>query len=188
MARLIYGAVTSLDGYIEDPEGKLDFTTPDDEVHRFINDSERSLGTHLYGRRMYETMKGWEDTYGGPDDPPAMQEYAVVWRGLDKVVYSTTLTPQEIITPRTRLERTFEATALRRMKERAERDIGIGGAALAAHAFRAGLVDDIWLFVCPIVVGGGKRALPEDVQLPLRLVDERRFANGFVYLRYSVTT
>jgi dihydrofolate reductase len=182
MAQLIYSAITSLDGYIEDEKGEFDWSAPDAEVHAFINDLERPMGTHLYGRRLYETMAVWQ-TYGdGPEAEPEETDFAQVWRGLDKVVYSTTL--DAVSTPRTRLERTFDPEAVRRLKETADRDIGIGGAELAQHAFRAGLVDEVHLFVGPVVVGGGKPALPRGFRLDLELVDERRFGNGVVHLDY----
>jgi dihydrofolate reductase len=186
MAQLIYTAITSLDGYIEDEEGRFDWAAPDAEVHAFVNDLERPAGTHLYGRRMYETMAVWQ-TYGdGPDAEPEETDFAKVWRGLDKVVYSSTL--DAVSTPRTRLERTFDPEAVRRLKATADRDIGIGGSDLAQHAFRAGLVDEVRLFMGPVVVGGGKPALPRGVRLDLELVDERRFANGVVYLRHRTRT
>ena len=181
MAKLIYTAITSLDGYIEDEGGSFDWSAPDEDVHAFVNDLERRIGTYLYGRRLYETMVYWETA---PADSPAVElNYARVWRSADKVVYSTTL--QETASTRTRIERTFDPDAVRAMKEAANADLTVGGAALAAHAFRAGLVDEVRLLLNPVVVGGGKRALPDGVRLDLELLDERRFASGVVYLRYA---
>jgi dihydrofolate reductase len=181
MAKLIYTAITSLDGYIEDEGGSFEWSAPDEDVHAFVNDLERRMGTYLYGRRLYETMVYWETA---PADSPAVElNYARVWRSADKVVYSTTL--QETASARTRIERTFDPDAVRAMKEAANADLTIGGAALAAHAFRAGLVDEVRLLLNPVVVGGGKRALPDGVRLDLQLLDERRFASGVVYLRYA---
>jgi dihydrofolate reductase len=184
-ARLIYMAIASLDGYIEDRGGKFDWAAPDDEVHGFVNDLARPLGTFLYGRRMYETMKAWETDVGGASDPPALRDFASLWRAADKLVYSKTLAPEGVTTARTRLERTFDGDGVRAMKAAAARDLAIGGPELAAHAFRAGLVDEVQLFVVPIIVGGGKPSLPDDVRLQLRLADERRFdRSGVVHLRY----
>jgi dihydrofolate reductase len=172
---LIYTAIASLDGCIEDENGKFDWSKPSDEVHRFVNDLERPIGTYIYGRRMYEVMVPWETI----DDPsPVMQEYAQIWRAADKIVYSRTL--DAVSSARTRIEREFDAEAVRGMK--ASADISVGGSELAAHAFRAGLVDEVRLLLSPIAVGGGKRALPVPVRL--ELLDERRFSNGVVYLRY----
>jgi dihydrofolate reductase len=183
-AKLIYIAMASLDGYIEDSQGRFHWAAPDAEVHQFVNDLQRPLGTYLYGRRMYETMKGWETEYGGPSAQPVERDFANLWRAADKVVYSRTL--KQVDTPRTRLERTFDAEAIRAMKAGAKRDLGIGGPELAAHAFRAGLIDEIHLFLAPIIVGGGKQSLPDDVRLKLTLMDERRFEKSSVaYLRYS---
>jgi dihydrofolate reductase len=183
MAKLTYTAITSLDGYIEDTEGRFDWSTPDPEVHAYVNDLERPIGTHLYGRRMYETMAVWQ-TIGpeGDDTSPEEIDFADVWRGLDKVVYSRTL--DAVSTPRTRLEREFDPEAVRRLKETADRDLGIGGPGVAEHAFRAGLVDEVHLFVCPVAVGGGKPGLPPGTRVNLELVDERRFGNGVVHLGY----
>ena len=182
-AKLIYTAMASLDGYIEDTQGKFHWAAPDDEVHQFVNDLERPLGTYLYGRRMYEMMKGWETEYGGPSARPAERDFANLWRAADKVVYSRTL--KQVATQRTRLERTFDVEAIRAMKAGARRDLGIGGPELAAHAFRAGLIEEIHLFLAPIIVGGGKPSLPDDVRMKLTLVDERRFEKSSVaYLRY----
>lgn len=182
MARLIYSAIASLDGYTADEAGNFDWAAPDAELHAFVNDLERDVGTHLYGRRMYETMAVWE-TMDVSAEPEVMRDYAGIWRAADKVVYSRTLaTPS---TPRTRIERNFDPQAVRRMKDAARRDISVGGPGLAAHALRAGIVDEIQLFFVPAVVGGGTRALPEGLRVDLELLDERRFAGGAVYLRYQ---
>ncbi len=181
MAKLIYSALTSLDGYLADEEGNFDWAMPDEEVHTFINDLERPVGTHLYGRRMYETMVYWETVHTVADHP-VEQDFAEIWRAAEKVVYSNTL--ETVSSARTRIERGFDPDAIRQMKASAERDISVGGPDLAAQAFRAGLVDECHLFLAPIVIGGGKRALPEGVRVVLELLDERRFGNGMVYLHY----
>jgi dihydrofolate reductase len=182
MAKLIYTAITSLDGYIEDDKGRFDWAEPDAEVHSFVNDLEQPVGTHLYGRRMYETMAVWQTVRDEPGLPAAEADFAEVWRALDKVVYSRTL--DAVSTPRTRLEREFDPEAVRRMKGAADRDISVSGPGLAQHAFRAGLVDEIHLFVFPVVVGGGKPGLPRDVRVDLELLDERRFGNGVVHMHH----
>jgi dihydrofolate reductase len=183
LGKLIYSSIMSLDGYIEDENGNFDWAEPDEEVHTFVNDLMREIGTHLYGRRMYETMVAWEtmDTAG---QSRAMRDFAEVWRGADKVVYSRTL--DEASSARTRIQRSFDPEAVRRMKMSAERDTTVGGPELAAHAFAAWLVDECHLFVVPIVVGGGKKSLPEKVRVPLDLLDERSFAGGVVHLHYRV--
>jgi dihydrofolate reductase len=182
MAKLIYTAITSLDGYIEDEAGQFDWAVPDAELHAFVNDLERPIGTHLYGRRMYETMAVWQ-TVGVESEVPAVEaDFAEVWRGLDKVVYSRTL--DDVWTPRTRLVRDFEPEAVGRIKEAAEGDISISGPGLAQHAFRAGLVDEVHLFVFPIVVGGGKPGLPRDIRIDFELIHEQRFGNGVVHMRH----
>ena len=183
MAKLIYAGITSLDGYVADADGKFDWAMPDEEVHTFINDLERPVGTYLYGRRMYETMVAWETVRLG-DQPPFIQDFAEIWQAADKIVYSKTL--EAVSSARTRIERDFDAEAVRQMKAAAGRDITVGGADLAAQAFKAGLVDECHLFIAPIVVGGGTQSLPADVGLELELLDERRFGNGMVYLRYRV--
>ncbi len=182
MGKLIYSAITSLDGYLEDEEGKFDWAAPDDEVHAFVNDLERTIGTYLYGRRMYETMVFWESVGTGIDQPAVIRDFAEIWRTAEKVVYSRTL--QAVSSARTRIERDFDTDAVRRLKETSGRDITVGGAELAGQAIRAGLVDEYHLFLTPIVVGGGKAALPDDVLMPLELLDERRFGSGIVYLHY----
>jgi dihydrofolate reductase len=181
MARLIYSALTSVDGYVADESGNFDWAAPDDEVHAFVNDLERPVGTYLYGRRMYETMVYWETA---PDDePPVVQDYKELWQAADKIVYSTTL--ESVSSTRTRLVRDFDPQAIRELKASADRDLTVGGPSLAAHAIRAGLVDEYHLFVNPVVVGGGRRALPDNVRVNLELLDERRFAGGVVHLQYG---
>jgi dihydrofolate reductase len=184
MAMLIYSALASLDGYIEDESGRFDWAAPDADVHAFANDLERPIGTHLYGRRMYETMVFWETAHDLPDPPAYILEFAEIWRAADKVVYSKTL--EEASSARTRIERDFDPEVVRELKAAAERDLSVGGAELAAQALRAGLVDELQLFVVPVVVGGGKKALPDGVRAQLELLDERRFAGGTVFLRYGV--
>ena len=179
MANLIYTALASLDGYVADPDGNFDWAEPDDEVHRFVNDLERPIGTHLYGRRMYDVMVAWETI---DDDEPAVAEYAEIWRAADKIVFSRSL--ETVSSARTRIEQAFDPDAVRLMKGSAERDLGVGGAELAGQALKAGLVDEVGLLISPVVVGGGTRALPDGVRLTLELVEERRFGNGVVYLRY----
>jgi dihydrofolate reductase len=182
MAKLIYSAITSLDGYVADENGNFDWAAPDEEVHRFVNDLERPIGTYLYGRRIYETMIYWETAHTLPDQPPFIQDFAGIWQAADKIVYSKTLdTPSSA---RTRIERDFDPDAVRRMKASAERDISVGGPDLAAQAIKAGLVDEYHLFLTPIIVGGGKQSLPDNVRLELKLLDERRFGNGVVHLHY----
>ena len=181
MAKLIYSAITSLDGYVADKDGNFDWAAPDEEVHIFVNDLERPVGTYLYGRRMYEVMAYWE-TASLADQPQFVQDFAEIWRAADKVVYSKTL--ETVSSARTRIERDFDPEAVRQMKARAVRDISVGGPDLAAHAIRAGLVDEWHLFLTPIVVGGGKQSLPNDVRVTLQLVDERRFGIGVVHLHY----
>jgi dihydrofolate reductase len=181
MGQLIYSGITSLDGYLADSQGNFDWSAPDEEVHAFVNDLERDAGTYLFGRRMYEVMSVW-DTMGGPDDPPVIQDFARIWRGADKVVYSSSL--PGATTARTRVERSFNPDAVRELKAGTERSIGIGGATLAAAALRAGLVDECQVFLNPVAVGGGLRFLPDGLNLRFDLLDEHRFSNGVVYLRY----
>lgn len=182
MANLIYSAILSLDGYIEDTDGNFDWAAPDEEVHSFVNNLEWAAGTYLYGRRMYETMMAWETDLSLAAESAFMRDFAEIWQAADKVVYSRTL--EAVSTRRTRLEREFDPEAIRRLKEAAEQDILIGGPDLAAHAFRAGLVDECHLFLTPVLVGGGKQAFPDNVHLELELFEERRFGNGMVFLRY----
>jgi dihydrofolate reductase len=177
---------TSLDGYVADAEGKFDWAEPDEEVHAFINDAMRQVGTHLYGRRMYEVMVAWETMDTVPDQPPVVQDYAEIWQAADKIVYSKTL--ETLSSARTRLERAFDPEAVRQMKAPAGRDISVGGPDLAAQAIEAGLVDELHLFLTPIVVGGGQQSLPDKVRVKLELLDERRFGNGVVHLHYRIRT
>ncbi len=183
MARLIYNAIMSLDGYTADASGNFDWAAPDEEVHAFINDLVRPVGTYLYGRRMYETMVYWETALEEPGQPPVAQDFARIWQAADKIVYSNTL--ERAASKKTRIERRFELEVIRRLKQKADRDIAIGGPELAAEAIKAGLVDEYQLFVVPHIVGGGKRALPDGARLDLRLVDTHRFVSGFVYMRYD---
>ena len=192
MARLIYSAITSLDGFTEDAHGDFDWSAPDPEVHAFVNDAERPVGTYLYGRRMFETMRFWQSVDTSPtapptpDVPPEAVDYATVWQAADKVVFSGSLRPDEVTTPRTTLERAFDVAAVRRRKDHATADLSIGGPTIAAAALRAGLVDELQLYLNPVVVGAGKAALPAGLHLDLRLVDEHRFSNGVVFVRYAV--
>jgi dihydrofolate reductase len=169
MAMLIYSAITSLDGYVADEDGNFDWAEPDEEVHTFVNDLERPVGTYLYGRRLYEVMVAWE-TISLADEPPFIRDFAEIWRAADKIVYSKTL--ETVSSARTRIERDFEPEGVRQLKAAAGRDITVGGPDLAAQAFKAGLVDECHLFVAPIVVGGGNQSLPDNVRLKLELLDE----------------
>ncbi len=186
MSKLIYAAITSLDGYVADRDGNFDWSAPDDEVHAFVNELERPIGTYLYGRRLYEVMQYW-GTDGASGDPSSViRDFAELWQAADKVVYSTTMT--ESVTARTRIERAFDADGVRRLKAEASRDLSVGGAQLAAQAIRAGLVDELHQFVNPIVVGGGNPWLPDDVRWELELLDEHRFGGGVVHLHYRTST
>jgi dihydrofolate reductase len=182
MAKLIYSAISSLDGYVADEDGHFDWAAPDEEVHAIVNDLERGVGTYLYGRRMYEVMLYWESTHDLTDRPAVAYDYAQIWRAADKIVYSKTL--NAVSSARTRIERDFDPEAILLMKARAESDISVGGPNLAAQALEAGLVDECYLFVAPVVVGGGKRFLPDNVRLRLELLDERRFSSGIIYPYY----
>lgn len=184
MAKLIYSAIASLDGYVADADGNFDWAAPDEEVHAFVNDLERPAGTYLYGRRMYEVMVAWETMQAIADQPPVVRDYTEIWQGADKIVYSRTL--EVVSRARTRIERAFDPEAVRQMKARASRDITVGGPGLAAEALKAGLVDECHLLLVPVVVGGGNRALPDHVRLALELLDERRFNSGVVHLHYRV--
>jgi dihydrofolate reductase len=185
MAKLIYSAIASLDGYVEDEQGKFDWAMPDDEVHAFVNDLERPIGTYLYGRRMYETMLVWETIDTDTDQSDGMREFAELWRPAEKVVFSRTL--QTVTTARTRIEREFDPNVVGQLKQTSASDITVGGAQLAAQALAAGLVDECHLFLNPIIVGGGKRALPEGVRARLELLDGRSFASGVVHLHYRTS-
>jgi dihydrofolate reductase len=183
VAKLIYSAIASLDGYVEDAQGNFDWAAPDEEVHAFVNDLERSVGTYLYGRRMYETMMFWESPPNPVSQPSVARDFATIWQAADKIVYSKTLPAAS--TAKTRVERGFDPDAVRRLTATAARDLSVGGAELAAQAIEAGLVDEYQLFLVPVIVGGGKRALPESgVRTDLELLEERRFGNGTLYLHY----
>ncbi len=182
MARLLYSTSVSLDGYVADEHGSFAWTAPDAEVHAAVNDLLRPVGTHLYGRRLYEVMVAWETVDTGPDQPAVTRDFARMWRAVDKIVYSRTL--RQVSSTRTRLEPAFDPAAVRRWARSADRDLLVGGAELAGQALRAGVVDDLHLFVVPVVVGAGTRALPAGLRRPLDLVGVRRFASGTVHLHY----
>ena len=187
MAKLIYAAITSLDGYIEDAEGTFEWAAPDEQVHAFVNDLERPVGTYLYGRRMYQTMVFWERPPDLAAQPPVVQDFAKIWQAADKIVYSKTL--QTVSSAKTRIEQEFDVEEVRQLKANAARDLTVGGPELAAQAIEAGLVDEYQLFLVPVVVGSGKRWLPGNgVRVNLELLDERRFRNGTVYLHYRART
>ena len=182
VAKLIYSAITSLDGYVADADGSFDWAAPDEEVHTFVNDLERPIGTYLYGRRMYEVMRFWETAHTVADQPAFIQDFAAIWQAADKIVYSKTLAT--LSSARTRIERDFDPETVRQLKAQAGRDISVGGPDLASQSFKDRLVDEIHLFLTPILVGGGKRALPDQVFLELELLDEYRFGSGVVHLHY----
>lgn len=186
MGRLIYAGLMSLDGYIADRDGNFDWAQPDAEVHSFVNELQRQAGTYLLGRRMYEVLAVWDHPEKFGEIPDYIRDYAGLWKGSDKVVFSRTL--QDVSTTRTRIEREFSADAVRRHKADAGRDLTIGGAELAAEAIRAGLVDEFQMFLTPVAVGGGKSFLPDNIRLRLELLEERRFGNGTVFLRYANRT
>jgi dihydrofolate reductase len=185
MAKLVYSAIASLDGYIEEEDGKFGWAEPDEEAHSYVNDLERTVGTYLLGRRTYEVMLAWE-SMDLADQPSFIQDFAELWRAADKIVYSRTL--RAAASAGTRIERDFDPDAVRRLKASAERDLSVGGPDLASQAFEGGLIDECHLLLAPIVVGGGKRSLPDNVRLELELLDERRFDNGMVHLRYRIST
>lgn len=184
MAKLIYSANASLDGYVEDKQGNIEWATPDDEVFAFLTDFYRPIGTYLYGRRLYETMVFWETASTSGDQPAVARDWAEIWQAADKIVYSRTL--QTPSSDRTRVEREFDPAAIEQLKQASARDITIGGPALASAAMAAGLVDECHLLLGPILVGGGKRALPDGLRVQLELLDERRFRSGVVHLRYRI--
>jgi dihydrofolate reductase len=186
MARLIYSAITSLDGYVADEGGNFDWAAPDEEVHTLANDLERPVGTYLYGRRMYDVMVYWETAHTLADQPPFIRDFAEIWQQADKIVYSRTLGTAS--SARTRIERDFDPETIRQMKATAGRDISVGGPELAAQAIKAGLVDECHLFVAPVLVGGGKRAFPSQIRVGLELLDERRFRSGVIHLHYGTKT
>lgn len=183
IGNLIYLTNSSVDGYTEDRDGKFDWAEPDDEVHRFVNDLERSAGIHLYGRRMYETMAVWETDPSLAAMSPIMRDYAGIWQAADKIVYSRTLPAAH--TARTRIEREFDPEAIKQLKQTSARDISIGGPELAGQAFKFGLIDECHLLLWPVVVGGGKPAFPSNTSLNFKLLEERRFENGTAFLRYQ---
>jgi dihydrofolate reductase len=182
VGKLIYSAITSLDGFVADENGKFDWAVPDAEVHAFVNELERPIGTYLYGRRMYEVMAAWE-TMEVADEPALIQDYSKIWKAAEKIVYSTTL--DEVTTSRTRLEQIFDPAAIRELKMHSARDLSMGGPMLAGHAFAAGLIDECHLFLTPVVVGGGTRSLPGHHRAKVELLDERRFESGVVHLHYA---
>jgi len=183
VSKLVYAAIASLDGYVADEHGNFGWATPDEELHAFVNELERPIGTYLYGRRMYETMAAWETLDAG-DEPPAVRDYAEIWRATDKIVFSTTL--EEPASSRTRIERAFDPAAIRDLKAEASKDLSIGGAELASQALQAGLVDELHLFLVPVLVGGGTRFVERNVSARLELLDERRFEQGAVHLHHRV--
>jgi dihydrofolate reductase len=185
MAKLIYSVLGSLDGYFEDADGRFDWAAPDEDVHAFVNDLQRPIGTCLYGRRMYETMVFWETASTEADEPTVFSDYAGIWRAAEKIVYSRTL--ETVSSARTRIEREFDPDAVRQLKLSSTADIAVGGGDLAGQAISAGLVDEYHLFLFPIVIGGGKRTLPDNVRAQLELLDERRFKNGVVHLHYRLS-
>jgi dihydrofolate reductase len=182
--KLIYSSIASLDGYVEDETGNFDWAAPDEQVHAFVNDLERPIGTYLYGRRMYETMVFWETAHTHTDEPPVFQDFAGIWQAADKVVFSKSL--EDVSSARTRIERNFDPEAIRSLKASATHDLSVGGADLGGQALAAGLVDELQLVSVPVLVGGGKRALPANVRADLELLDTRRFDNGTVFQKYAV--
>ena len=184
MAKLIYASIMSLDGFVEDESGRFDWSAPDEEAHRYLNDQEREVGTHLYGRRMYETMLVWETDPSLGSHSPIMADYARIWQSADKIVYSSTL--QSPSTTKTRIERRFDPEAVRRIVASADRELTIGGSELAAQALKAGLVDELRLYVVPVIIGGGKPSLPRGKFIELELLSEHRFSGGWIHLRYQV--
>jgi dihydrofolate reductase len=185
MGKLIYSAIASLDGYVADESGNFDWSEPDEELHSYVNDRERPIGTYLYGRRMYDVMVFWESAHMLTDLPPFIRDYAEIWRAADKIVYSRTL--DSAASTKTRIEQRFDADAVRELKSSSEQDISVGGPELAGQAIKAGLVDECHLYVTPVVVGGGNGSLPDGVRLNLDLIAEHRFGNGVVHLGYRIT-
>jgi dihydrofolate reductase len=182
MAKLIYSAIASADGYVEDADGGFQWAVPSEEVFYFLNDLERSVGTYLYGRRMYEKMAYWETAPMGPSEPSFIRDFISIWQAAEKIVFSTTL--ESVSTTKTRLERKFDPDAIGELKAASKHDITVGGADLAGQALKAGQVDEVQLYLVPVVVGGGRRALPDGIRSDLELLDMRRFANGAIYLSY----
>jgi dihydrofolate reductase len=185
LGKLIYTAIMSLDGYVADENGNFEWAAPDEKVHGFVNHLDEQIGTHLYGRRMYEVMVAWETVPALADQTKVVRDYAQIWQAADKIVYSTTL--ETVSSARTRIERDFDPDVVRQMKGSTERDLSVGGPNLADQAFTAGLVDECHLFLTPVMVGAGNRALPSNFRLNLELLDERRFHNGVIHLHYRVT-
>jgi dihydrofolate reductase len=183
LAKLIYTAITSLDGYVADEFDKFDWAVPSEAVHNYINELERPIGSYLYGRRLYEVMVGWETVHAESDQPPYIRDYATIWQTAEKTVYSKSM--ERVSSSRTRIERDFDPDKIRMMKETSVRNLSIGGPNIAAQAIKAGLVDEYHFFVTPILVGGGKQCLPEKVRLKLELLDECRFDNGMVHIHYA---
>src|SRR5215469_884638 len=185
MAKLIYSVIASADGYVEDAAGSFDWAAPDEELLGFVNDLERPVGTYLYGRRMYQTMLYWETAHTLPDQPPSVREFTRIWQAADKIVFSATLaTPSSA---RTRVESNFDPATVRQLKRVIDHDMTVGGADLAGQALMARLVDELQLFVVPVLVGSGKRALPDGVRADLELLDSQRFASGVLFLKYRAT-
>ena len=184
MAKLVYSFLASLDGYVEDAGGRFDWAAPGEDAHAFVNQLEAGVGTYLYGRRMYETMAVWETDPAFAEDSPVTRDFAAMWQAAEKVVYSSTLA--EVATSKTRIERRFDPEQVRELKSTTTSDLAVGGAELAGQALAAGLVDECHAFLAPAIVGGGKRALPDDVRLDLELTDQRRFDDGMVYARYAI--
>jgi dihydrofolate reductase len=182
MARLIYSAIASADGYVEDADGSFGWAQPDEELFRFVNELERPVGTHLYGRRMYQTMLYWETAHQEPGLPSYVQDFTRIWQAADKIVFSATLA--SVSGARTRLERAFTADMIRHLKQHTDRDLAIGGPDLASQALVAGLVDELQLILVPAIVGGGKAALPAGLRMDLELLDTQTFGSGAVYLSY----
>jgi dihydrofolate reductase len=183
MGKLIYSAIASLDGYTVDSQGSFDWSAPDAEVHAFVNDLERNVGTYLYGRKLYEVMSVWE-SWDTDAEPRVVQDFATIWRAASKIIYSRGL--HSVGTRFSRIEREFIPDEVRTLKQSSPENLSVGGATLAAEALRAGLVDEIHLFLSPVTVGGGTRALPDDLRLDLELLGENRFGNGVVHLYYAV--
>ncbi|MBV9951714.1 MAG: dihydrofolate reductase family protein [Acidimicrobiia bacterium] len=184
MGDLVYMAIMSVDGYIEDEHGRFDWARPSDEVHLFVNELERDVRTALYGRRMYETMQAWETDESLATGDEVNREFAETWQATDKIVYSTTL--EAPVTTRTRIERSFDPEAVRQLKASVDHRVSVGGPDLAEDAFAAGLVDEVQLISVPISVGGGKPALPRSTKVALELTEVRSFESGFVFSRYRV--
>lgn len=185
MGKLIYSAIASLDGYVEDARGNFEWAAPDEEVHAFVNDLERPIGTYLYGRRMYETMRFWETASASPDEPAVFRDFTAIWRAAEKIVYSRSL--RTVSSERTRIESELDPVAVRQLKESSTSDLSVGGAELASVAIAADLVDECHLLLCPVIVGSGKSALPSGIHLQLELLSQRRFASGVVHLHYALT-